>query len=198
MTDKIEQNTLVSVHYTGTFTDGEVFDSSEGRDPLTFLVGHGQMITGFEQEMLGAEVGEKRDFTLTPDRAYGMRTDEAIQEVPLEERRVTEERVRETHAEEMRVERLEGEEVPSEGSEGGNDDVNKERISEKNQFLSPMLFAPGQKSRGRPKKAAGGPPVFNKPTNQSKKRERSLQASSKTSCFYRGYPNCNSVFYITC
>ena len=85
MTDKIEQNTLVSVHYTGTFTDGEVFDSSEGRDPLTFLVGHGQMIMGFEQEMLGAEVGEKRDFTLTPDRAYGERTDEAIQEVPRDQ-----------------------------------------------------------------------------------------------------------------
>ncbi|MFL2958570.1 MAG: peptidylprolyl isomerase [Candidatus Thalassarchaeaceae archaeon] len=85
MTSKIEQNTIVSVHYTGTFTDGEVFDSSEGRDPLTFLVGHGQMITGFEQEMLGAEVGEKREFTLTPDRAYGERTDAAIQEVPRDQ-----------------------------------------------------------------------------------------------------------------
>ena len=95
---------------------------------------------------------------------------ETIQEVSLEESRVADERVQETHAEEMRVERLEVEEVPSEGD---HDDVNKERISGKNQFLSPMLFAPGQKSRGRPKKATGGPPLFNKPTNQSKKRERS-------------------------
>ena len=71
MASKIEQNSIVSVHYTGTFDDGKIFDSSEGKDPLTFLVGHGQMITGFEQEMLGAEVGEKRQFTLTPDRAYG-------------------------------------------------------------------------------------------------------------------------------
>ena len=68
MASKIEQNSIVSVHYTGTFDDGKIFDSSEGKDPLTFLVGHGQMITGFEQEMLGAEVGEKRQFTLTPDR----------------------------------------------------------------------------------------------------------------------------------
>ena len=82
MVSTVEQNTMVSVHYTGTFTDGEVFDSSEGKDPLTFLVGHGQMITGFEQEMLGAEIGEKRVFTLTPDRAYGERNDEAIQQVP--------------------------------------------------------------------------------------------------------------------
>ena len=85
MTSKIEQNTIVSVHYTGTFTDGEVFDSSEGRGPLTFLVGHGQMIPGFEQEMLGAEVGEKREFTLTPDRAYGDRDEGAIQQVPREQ-----------------------------------------------------------------------------------------------------------------
>lgn len=43
------------------------------------------MITGFEQEMLGAEVGEKRQFTLTPDRAYGERTEAAIQQVPREQ-----------------------------------------------------------------------------------------------------------------
>ena len=64
MASKIEHNSVVSVHYTGTFDDGKIFDSSEGKDPLTFLVGHGQMITGFEQEMLGAEVGEKRQLSL--------------------------------------------------------------------------------------------------------------------------------------
>ena len=67
MTDKkIEANTVASVHYTGTLPDsGEVFDSSEGRDPLVFLVGHGQMIPGFADEMMGASVGERREFTLT-------------------------------------------------------------------------------------------------------------------------------------
>jgi FKBP-type peptidyl-prolyl cis-trans isomerase SlyD len=79
MTSKIEQDSVASVHYTGTFPDGEVFDTSEGKDPLTFLVGHGQMIPGFEQEMMGAEAGEKREFTLTPDRAYGERHENAIQ-----------------------------------------------------------------------------------------------------------------------
>ena len=56
MTDlTIAENTVASVHYTGTLPDsGEVFDSSEGRDPLTFLVGHKQMIPGFEEEMMGA------------------------------------------------------------------------------------------------------------------------------------------------
>ena len=82
MSYKVEFNKVVSVHYTGSYTDGEVFDTSDGRDPLLFLVGHGQMISGFEQEMLGAEIGEKREFTLTPEKAYGMRDEGAIQKVP--------------------------------------------------------------------------------------------------------------------
>ena len=78
----VEQDSVVSVNYTGTYSQtGEVFDSSEGRDPLTFLVGHKQMILGFEQEMLGATVGETRKFTLTPDEAYGHRDEAGIQEV---------------------------------------------------------------------------------------------------------------------
>ena len=57
---KIENNKVVRVHYTGTLPDtGEVFDSSEGREPLTFLVGHRQMIPGFERELMGKEL-EKR------------------------------------------------------------------------------------------------------------------------------------------
>tara|TARA_B100001167_G_C16589470_1_gene220725 strand:- start:45 stop:548 length:504 start_codon:yes stop_codon:yes gene_type:complete len=78
----VEQDSVVSVNYTGTYPQtGEVFDSSEGRDPLTFLVGHKQMILGFEQEMLGATVGETRKFTLTPDEAYGHRDEDATQDV---------------------------------------------------------------------------------------------------------------------
>ena len=82
----VENDSVVSVNYTGTFPDsGQVFDSSEGRDPLTFLVGHGQMIPGFEQEILGASVGETREFTLTPDQAYGERQEAAIQDVQRSE-----------------------------------------------------------------------------------------------------------------
>ena len=51
----------VKVHYKGTLPDtGEVFDTSEGRDPLKFTVGKGQMIPGFEEELIGAEIGKKR------------------------------------------------------------------------------------------------------------------------------------------
>ena len=51
----VENNKVVKVHYHGYFPDTrEVFDSSLEREPLTFLVGHGQMIPGFEAEILGA------------------------------------------------------------------------------------------------------------------------------------------------
>ncbi len=78
----VELNAVATVHYTGTLPgSGEVFDTSEGRDPLTFLVGHKQMIPGFEEELMGAEKGERRTFTLEPERAYGQKMDEAIQTI---------------------------------------------------------------------------------------------------------------------
>ncbi len=86
MTDTVADNTVASVHYTGTLpASGEVFDTSEGRDPLTFLVGHKQMIPGFEEEMMGAKVGERRTFTLEPERAYGQRMEDAVQKIEREQ-----------------------------------------------------------------------------------------------------------------
>ena len=79
----IEKNAVATVHYTGTLPEsGEVFDSSEGRDPLKFLVSHKQMIPGFEEELMGAAKGERRTFTLEPERAYGNRIPEAVQQIP--------------------------------------------------------------------------------------------------------------------
>tara|TARA_A100001234_G_C12626888_1_gene386488 strand:+ start:971 stop:1444 length:474 start_codon:yes stop_codon:yes gene_type:complete len=80
---EVENNKVVSVHYTGTLPDtGEVFDSSEGRDPLLFLVGHKNMIPGFERELLGSNVGDKVEFTLSAEDAYGERDPDAVQEIP--------------------------------------------------------------------------------------------------------------------
>lgn len=79
---KMSDNVVASVHYTGTLQDESVFDSSEGNDPLTFLVGHQQMIPGFEQEMQGAKVGDRRTFTLIPERAYGERDDAGVVQLP--------------------------------------------------------------------------------------------------------------------
>ena len=79
----VKENMVASVHYNGTLPDsGEVFDSSEGREPLTFLVGHKQMIPGFEEEIMGAKKGDTREFTLSPERAYGEREEAAQLEIP--------------------------------------------------------------------------------------------------------------------
>jgi len=74
----------VTVHYTGTLADGCQFDSSEGREPLLFTLGAGDVIPGFESAVLGMEPGEKTTITIAPEDAYGPRYDEAIQEVPVD------------------------------------------------------------------------------------------------------------------
>lgn len=80
---ELRDNMVASVHYTGTLPEnGEVFDSSEGREPLTFLVGFKQMIPGFESELQGAKMGDKKKFTLSPEMAYGERDEQAILEIP--------------------------------------------------------------------------------------------------------------------
>ena len=61
----------VSVNYTGSLQDSTVFDSSEGKNPLSFTIGVGQVITGFEDAVIGMKVGETKTVTLTPDQAYG-------------------------------------------------------------------------------------------------------------------------------
>ena len=68
----IDQDTVVSVHYTGTFPDsGEEFDSSRDGDPITFLVGHQGMIPGFEREIMGASVGDTFSIRLSTSSHSG-------------------------------------------------------------------------------------------------------------------------------
>lgn len=72
----------VQVHYTGKLTDGTVFDSSQGRDPLEFKLGEGRVIEGFENAIVGLEPGDSTTTTIEPDNAYGPRRDELTIEVP--------------------------------------------------------------------------------------------------------------------
>ncbi|GAB3314814.1 FKBP-type peptidyl-prolyl cis-trans isomerase [Haliea atlantica] len=75
----------VSIHYTGTLTDGSVFDSSEGRDPLQFEVGSGQIIPGLDKALPGMTVGEKKQVEVPADEAYGQPMDEARQSIPRDQ-----------------------------------------------------------------------------------------------------------------
>lgn len=78
----VESGKVVAVHYTGKLTNGELFDTSEGRDPLKFQVGSGQIIPGFEQAIMGKNVGEKVTVNIPSDEAYGQVKEEFIVSVP--------------------------------------------------------------------------------------------------------------------
>jgi FKBP-type peptidyl-prolyl cis-trans isomerase 2 len=68
---KVENGKKVKVHYTGKYEDGEVFDSSKEREPIEFTVGEGQLIVGFEEAVIGMEVGETKTVNITPENGYG-------------------------------------------------------------------------------------------------------------------------------
>ncbi len=80
--EKVKKGDFVGIHYTGTFEDGETFDSSEGKAPLEFQVGSGVVIQGFESAVLGLSVGEKKQFTLQPEKAYGPRDESLVVDFP--------------------------------------------------------------------------------------------------------------------
>jgi FKBP-type peptidyl-prolyl cis-trans isomerase 2 len=75
----------VKVHYTGKLDDGSVFDSSEGREPLEFTVGEGQVIPGFEQGVVGMEPGDSKTLNIPSDEAYGPRRPEGVFEIERSE-----------------------------------------------------------------------------------------------------------------
>jgi peptidylprolyl isomerase len=72
-----------SVHYTGTLDDGAEFDSSRDREPLSFTLGKGSLISGFEDAVRGLAVGDTVTVRLEPADAYGERNDDLILEVPV-------------------------------------------------------------------------------------------------------------------
>ena len=79
----VEEGDTVSVHYRGTLDSGAVFDSSEGREPISFTVGGGQVIPGFDDAVRGLSVGDTVKVRIEPEQAYGERRDDLIIEVPL-------------------------------------------------------------------------------------------------------------------
>ncbi len=79
-----KEGNVVKVHYSGRLTDGTLFDSSEGKEPLEFTLGAGQMIKGFDIGVLGMALGEKKTLQIAAEDAYGMRDEEAIIEFPAE------------------------------------------------------------------------------------------------------------------
>jgi peptidylprolyl isomerase len=81
MTDAKSGDT-VRIHYTGTLEDGSTFDSSDGRDPLEFKLGSGQVIPGFDKAVTGMSVGEAKTVEIPPEDAYGEHNPNGRQSFP--------------------------------------------------------------------------------------------------------------------
>ena len=80
-----KQGDTVRVHYTGTLEDGQEFDSSRGLEPLTFTLGGGSVIQGFDDAVTGMSVGDEKRVTIAADDAYGPRRDELTLQLPRAE-----------------------------------------------------------------------------------------------------------------
>ncbi len=79
---RVKKDDTVKVHYTGSLTNGEVFDSSLEREPIEFKVGAGMMIPGFEKGVLDMELNEKKTINIPAAEAYGAVNEELFQEIP--------------------------------------------------------------------------------------------------------------------
>lgn len=81
----IKSGNKVTLDYEGRLESGEIFDSSTHGDqnhPLTFEVGSGQVIPGFDNAVLGMKIGEEKEFSIEPENAYGPRDERLMQKVP--------------------------------------------------------------------------------------------------------------------
>ena len=79
-----QEGNTVKIHYKGSLDNGNVFDTSEGRDPLEFTLGSGQVIAGFDEAVSGMAVGEKKSVKIPVDKAYGPRNEELVIAAPKE------------------------------------------------------------------------------------------------------------------
>jgi FKBP-type peptidyl-prolyl cis-trans isomerase 2 len=81
---QVKSGDTVAIHYTGTLLDGSTFDSSDGREPLEFVVGSGQIIPGLDVALPGMAVGDKKVVKIGSEDAYGPLNPEMRQAVPRE------------------------------------------------------------------------------------------------------------------
>lgn len=78
---QIEKNKVVTFHYKVNEVGQEALEDSRGGEPLVYLHGHGSMIPGVEEALTGKKAGEHLEVTVPPEKAYGPRSDEAVQRV---------------------------------------------------------------------------------------------------------------------
>ena len=78
----IAKHTVASIHYTLTDNDGNVIDSSDGRDPLNYIHGIGNLIPGMEEGLEGKSKGDKLNLKIAPEKGYGVIDEKRVQKIP--------------------------------------------------------------------------------------------------------------------
>ncbi len=122
---QIEKNKVVSIDYTLTNQDGTVLDSSEGRQPLPYIQGIGNIIPGLEEALEGKAAGDKLEVSIPPEKGYGQHDESLMQDLPkeqfseipnLEPGMQLEARSPEGHVQVIRIAKVEGETVTIDGN----------------------------------------------------------------------------------
>ena len=78
---QVKENSTLKVNYTGKLSDGQIFDTSEGKEPIEFTLGEGRLIPGFEKGLIDMKLNEKKTITIVKEEAYGEVNQDLIQEV---------------------------------------------------------------------------------------------------------------------
>ncbi len=82
---EVFEGNKVKVHYTGKLNDGTVFDSSENREPLEFVLGEGNMIQGFDTAVEGMELGSNKSVVIPSGEAYGEKMEDMMVDIPIDQ-----------------------------------------------------------------------------------------------------------------
>ncbi|HEY7671311.1 MAG TPA: peptidylprolyl isomerase [Gammaproteobacteria bacterium] len=80
---QIERDKVVTFHYSLTDAEGSFTEASEGKDPIVYLHGYGNIVPGLENELRGKKAGDTFQARIAPEHAYGMRDESAVQRVPV-------------------------------------------------------------------------------------------------------------------
>jgi FKBP-type peptidyl-prolyl cis-trans isomerase SlyD len=80
---QITKHKVAAIHYTLTDNDGNILDSSAGREPLSYIHGIGNLIPGMEEGLEGKTKGEKFNIKVSPEKGYGVKSNDLFQEVPI-------------------------------------------------------------------------------------------------------------------
>ena len=78
---QVKENNTIKVNYIGKLSNGKIFDTSEGKEPIEFVLGQGRLIPGFEKGLIDMKLNEKKTIEIAKDQAYGDVNDNLIQEI---------------------------------------------------------------------------------------------------------------------